>query len=167
MKAALLCPGRRRDGVLRLAVIAGAQLRRFLIVAGIRHPQRLQLSSHVRLRRPGTESSRDSLLEGTGFELPVREHGRRARRPAPHPRGPASSHRRRDRARCSWPRSSRAISRKSIARSIGQRNRSEAGRPEAPLSLTGYPTCGKSAPSRRSRWPKTQKPWGVSDRGMR
>jgi hypothetical protein len=40
-------------------------------IAGIRHPQRLAVSGHVRLRRLGTESSPDSLLEGTGFKLPV------------------------------------------------------------------------------------------------
>ena len=74
-KAEAPSPRRRRDGVLRLAVTAGAQLRRFLIVAGIRHPQRLQLSSHVRLRRPGTESSRDSSLEGTVYCELVSETG--------------------------------------------------------------------------------------------
>jgi hypothetical protein len=45
MAGAVVRASRRRDGVLRLAVIAGAQLRRFLIVAGIRHPQRLQLTA--------------------------------------------------------------------------------------------------------------------------
>jgi hypothetical protein len=43
-------------------------------IAGIRHPQRLAVSGHVRLRRLGTESSPDSLLEGDGFELFVPRH---------------------------------------------------------------------------------------------